>query len=387
MSSYMAGVGPLTQLAAFGPQDAFYPSAQYPMSSWLRYTRFALNVSELAFPTGLDFGASARLLIPPSIDDMLCDVFLELTLPAVGAGWMWPRNVGYKLIKSYKLTLGDLCAVSVDGTCQLVLDGLHTPNTNSLAKLVGQGGLDAGTEHNLVVPLRVLCNPSEKCKLPLIAMTTCRTQVDITLHNASDLLQSTSEQALPPVINLVSSHLLINTATLETAERFALIGSPYTMVTENVLYQDFPVTLITNNHDIIPLPQMSVDLSFMRRSVKQIVFAFLTDTDDIVQDMLTGCTLFVNNQQQFAVRTGAYWSFPSAYRSCMACPNRSVYSINFAVVTASSLQPNGCLDMSQVSSCSLALTIDTTAVTATRLRVFSLEVRPLKFESNSITDA
>lgn len=387
----MAGIGPLTQLAAVGPQDAILPRAPYPQSSWKRHTRFALNTSEARFPSGLDFGQNGRVLIPPSIDDMLTALFLEVTLPAIGAGWSWKADVGYRLIANYRVTLGDLNVVAVDGTFHRIVDRLHTRcgQAKNLNSLVGAEPLQADTEHHLIIPLRILTNPSEPCKLPLIAMTSSRTQIDVSLNGLEDVVSGPEGENPPANTSLTTCQLMLQTATLETTERFSFIGSSYTMLMESVLWQDFPVTMTTNNHDVVPLAQLSVDLSFMRNSVKQIVFVFLTDEDCVVEDFLTSCTLYVNNQQQFATRTGSYFGFPSSYRTCLTCASPATYSLNFAIKSTSTMQPNGCLDMSQINTCTLSLGIAGTAlqVQPAKLRVFSLSYRALHFQNNTVNDA
>lgn len=443
----MAGTGPLTLLAAVGPQDACLPKGHFERCSWLQYTRFATSSSHLLFPSGLDLGGSGRIVLPASLGDILTDLWLEVTLPVV-AGWRWRTDVGYRLISSFRVTLGDYVVVDGDGLLHRVLNALHTTHEQQLCveRMTGHAGLDAGVEQQLIVPLRLLCSPVERCKLPLIAMTASRAQVDITLEDPSNLLfledlsvttltaagslqaQQVSagqaywdntyvagalnmpgpRRASPPLaparhdrigkpdhalfqlvnpsVGPIQVQLAADVAFLDTSEKHTLIHTPQTLMSERVLFQDYAVSMVTNNHDVVMLRQITVDLDFMQGAVKEVILVFVDDDDDIVGDAMASCVLSVNNQRQSGPRVGPYLQDPSSYRACNACPSASIYTINLAACSASVLQPNGCLDMTQVGTCSLLVELNDTPPT-TRLRVYSLAYRPLLFSSNTVSVA
>lgn len=473
----MAGVGPMTLLAAVGPQDAFFRKAPFASCTWLRYTRFATSTAQLDFPAGLDFGSSGRIVVPKSVGDILTDMCLEITLPAVGVGWKWVEDVGYKLITSFKLTLGNTVVVESDGLMHQVLNELNATSEQRkcLRHMTGHACLDADVEQQLIIPLRLLCSSIERCRLPLIAMTMSKAQVDVTLESAANLLfvhsltvdnlsvlggldmehvnvdnmhydvtdvylkslavntlqvkgdltighinadvvtykvlnagydereyraphyqrkhrrhryrpDAVLFDLLKPTIGSLQSRLMVDVAFLETSEKFSFLHHPYTLAAEMILHQDFPVSHTTNNHDTVMLQQTTFDLSFMQGAVKQVVLVFLDTDDTILHNAVSSCSLFVNNVQQFRPRPGSYFRDPSAYRACNACPHSSIYTINFAVCCTAALQPNGCLDMSQITTCTLSVALNALDPTS-RLRVYSVAYQPLLFSGNNVTVA
>lgn len=467
----------MTLLAAVGPQDAFFRKAPFASCTWLRYTRFATSTAQLDFPAGLDFGSSGRIVVPKSVGDILTDMCLEVTLPAVGIGWKWVEDVGYKLITSFKLTLGNTVVVQSDGLMHQVLNEVNATSEQRkcLRHMTGHTSLNADVEQQLIIPLRLLCSSVERCRLPMIAMTLSKAQVDVTTESAEKLLflesltvdnlsvlggldmehvnvdnmhydvmdvylkslavdtlqvkgdltighvnadvvtykvlnvgyddreyraphyqrkhrrhryrpDAVLFELLNPTIGALQSRLMVDVAFLESSEKFAFLHTPYTLAAEMVLHQDFPVCTITNNHDTVMLQQTSVDLSFMQGAVKQVVLVFLDMNDTILHNAMSSCSLFVNNVRQFSPRPGAYFRDASAYRACNACPHSSIYTINFAASSTASLQPNGCLDMTQISTCTLSVALNELNP-ASRLRVYSIAYQPLLFSGNNVTAA
>lgn len=380
----MAGVGPLTQLAATGPQDYSINRLPYDSSpNWLRYSRFATVAKDMDFPSGLDFGGQGRVTIPPSTADVLRGVFLEVVLPVVGVGWTWRPGVGCRLLRKQKVTLGDVNVCEVDGLFLNLSRQLHSSaSENELFETMsGERALDASTSHTLCVPLRLLYATTTNEGVPLIAMTSSRLQLDITLSAVGDLLDG---PPLPsPAPSLVSCRLLLDLAYLERVEKTSFLAVPFTVNPEWVLSQDFATVGVTNNHDSFLLSNMSVSLAFVQGPLKQVMLVFLDDRGDPV-DCLDTCTLQVNNTQVGEPQAADKMRFVGAYHSCLSCPRQAVYTLNFGLRT-SSRQPSGVLDTDQLSACSLSLTLRPNAPSL--LRVYSVAYRKLRFGSNTVSAA
>ena len=381
----MAGVGPMTQLAATGPQDFMITtSGEGPVKTWQRYTRFALDSNDIRFPSTMGFGSSGRVVIPPTCADIVCNLFFELVLPVVGDGWTWCADVGYRVIERFTMTLGDVVAVDVDGPFHIIANALNLTEGQHKAVRVmtAHQPLVANTEHHLLIPLHMLYSTVSGPGIPLIAMISSRFQIDLSLSALTDVLAPTSSTSqLPATLAPPLCKIIAETAILDGPERAVFLQGPTTLISEWVLFQDFPTAMITNNHDVVDHRTMTIDLSFMQRSVKQIIIVFLDD-DGSLQDCLTSCVLSINNSPQGDKRCGDYFGLPSSYRRCLSCPEAPIYTINLALQT-SARQPGGCIDMEQIASCTLA--VELADGNQTKMRVYSIAYRPLLFQKNVIT--
>ena len=379
----MAGVGPLTQLAARGPQDLDVSGGPWKSSRWAQYTRFALELDDVPFPTDIGFGGSGRLVLPFSMMDVLQGLYLDVTLPAVGPGLHWRPGLGHRIVTSFRLTLGDVVAVDVDGLFLAVAAELYlrTSERDCLRRLSGGDRLDASVQQHVLVPLRLLSNRPGGPGVPLVAMTGARTQVDLELAALASLVDGVPPT--PPGTGFQPGvSLVVTGATLDGAERASLLAKPTTLVCDWVLSEDYPTTAVTNNHDAFLRTSMSVDLTFMQRSVRQIILVFL-DADGEPVRCLDTCTMTVNGAQAGDTRSGSYLHLPSAYTACTACPTMPVYTLNIGL-DAASAQPSGCLDMTQVGTCRLQLAL-TDGTAPSTLRVYSVAFRPLLFTQNGVS--
>lgn len=376
----MAGVGAALQLAAIGPQDAYMttetPTAPGP--SWQRYTAFATAVEDVYFPMEQSFGSTLVVTLPSSMADVLGPMFLKITLPALGSDITWVDTVGYAIIQRMQLVAGDCTVDDLDGMYHSLCDTIHLTSgqMSAVSRLVGGRGLTADRPHTLMVPLHCFfCKPGS-CGLPLIAMTLSKLQLKLSLAPLSALVKGSGTYQPQPL----SACLSVEGTLLTRDERVSLLGSAYDLYIERTLHQALVTYATTNNHDVMVKPTMTVDLSFMQGSVKQIIFAFLDD-DGLLVPALGSALLFVNNIPQGDVRVGAYFSQPSAYSCCTACAAPPVYTVNFSL-RPTAQQPAGVLDMTQVTSCFLQVRLAILA--PLRLVVYSTCHAVLRFQNNQV---
>lgn len=378
----MAGVGPKLQLAAVGPQDVPLTVGAPPDTQprWLQYANFGTGEETVPFVTPLAFGGTQTVTFPSSMADVLGPVILQVTLPALGAGGLWCASVGFRMIARLRLLVGDILTDDTDGLLHLLHASLHLTAGQAAAvhEMTGGSPLPTDRPHLLLVPLRLCFAEPGGPGLPLVAMTRSKLQLTITLAPLAALVAGV--QGAPAGTDLTAS-LSVDTALLSMPERTSFLAAPYVLLVERTLSQDFSTVAVTNNHDPLPLPCLTLDLAFMQGPVKQVLLVFLRPDGSLAPALRT-CALFVNNAQRGDTRPGAWYAAPSAYRRCRRCPGLPVYTVNFGLET-SSAQPSGALDMSQAGTCFLQLTVDTAEPLVAR--VYAVAYRTLTFAQGLVT--
>lgn len=380
----MTGVGPRIQLAAVGAQDAPLTIGVLPDASgttnWLTYAPFALTDCALTFDAPITFGTSGTITVPYSMTDVVGTSYLCVNLPVV-PGNSWCRDVGYQMIQRCQVIVGNSAIDDATGLQYLVQDmlGLTDSQKKTVAALTGSEGFTSETPQSVLVPLRFFFCRLGGSGLPLAAMTNSKLQIILTLAPISDLLLTSAQ---PTTLPDLQASILMETAILSPEEKTFFMYKPLDLLIERVFTQQYSTSQITNNHDVLLVPSLSVDLTFAQGAVKQIAFVFTDDSTGRLVPALQNCSLFVNNVQQGDTRTGDRFLLPTAFQACQACVLKPVYTINFALQTGP-LQPSGVLDMQHLSSCFLQLQINATIPLT--LHVFATAYATLHFEGGTVT--
>ena len=234
----MAGIGPLIQLVAVGEQNVYLdllPQVTPWVRVWKRHTPFAMVTQELLFPTGLDFGQKSVVEIPKS-GDMLGEVYLELTLPALGFAGTWVDTVGYALLETVKLFFGDTLVHDQDRCWYDLYDRVYLSEgkRGATSQMVGRGvNLSTAVPQLLYVPLHFFFTRVDgpaRLRLPLTAMTNTLIRLELTLASLSDLVVGSPAFAAPP--SLVEPKLLLNYAFVDDQETQALLATATDLLIE-----------------------------------------------------------------------------------------------------------------------------------------------------------
>ena len=379
----MAGQGAHTQLAAVGIQDVpltvgFQPSSTHS-ANFLRYEPFAMCEADVNFAVPVTFGSTVSVTFPFSMADLLGSVYLHVVLPVVGPACFWRPNVGYNMIQRLQLIVGDVTVDDLDGLQHIVHDTLHLTHDQkrAVAELVGAHALPSTQQQELLIPLQLFFTRQGQ-GLPLVAMTKSKLQLNLTLPPLTELLQGADP---PAAVGEVAVSLGVETVTLSGEERTRILTETQDLLIERTLSQQYTTALVTNNHDVLIKPDMQVDLSFMKGSVKQVQLVFVDALGGLVQ-ALGSCALFVNNVQQGDTRVGDRFLSAESFSHCVGTTPLPVYSINFAL-QASYLQPSGLLDMTQAPSCFLKLTLNSTVPLT--LHVYSIAYTTLNFQNGFVS--
>jgi hypothetical protein len=360
------------QVAAVGQQDRYLsvdPSITFWYQAYKHHTPFATVPVSFLFPTGLDFGQTSIFTIPKSAGDMLGEVYLEISLPDLGFPGAWVDTVGYALLQRVQVFFGDTQVHDHDKWWYDVYDRLYVDHNSRtcLDAMVGRGvNLSTNQVNQLWVPLHLFFTTEKhpsNLRLPLVAITNLEIKLQITLEPLTRLVVggTTVTASLADVTEPV---LLLNVAFLDTPEQQQLLATSDETMIEVSREQDTMNYRIDNTMDQMVTNLVTVDLGFMTNAVKQIVWFVLPEAPQDPSNpyfnyapVVTQGTLYFNNDERFAGRSGEYFQLVQPFDYCTAVSSRApIYSYSFAL-NAGHRQPSGAVDMTAFINNFLKLTL------------------------------
>lgn len=223
------GAGPKIQLLATGPQDVYLFSSTAGHSYWRtrfpRPTRFALEVTERAFPYGFFFGKRNKTEIPLS-GDCLGTISLEIRLPAIpGAvpGDTWVSKIGYVLLRRIKVWLNDTLISDQERLWYDIHSKLFLPSHHQEAmdELIGATPLPLTRAHTLLIPLKLPWSLTNF--FPLVAMPGVSMSMEIEAESFANCIVSSSPLTFPVKNEELDARCLFEFAFLDVQERHDLI--------------------------------------------------------------------------------------------------------------------------------------------------------------------
>ena len=367
------GSGATLQLAAVGLQDLEMRGSFTPFAiAYRRATRFAAWTEDF----GMDYtpGRRSQVDIPKS-GDMLGDMYLQITLPAVASappGATWCPLVGYTLLRRVRLLLNDQEIHNFERLWYDIQDSLYTSagHARGLDSMVGRTPLPMAVGHILHVPLKMLtCRPgASRAGLPLQAIPRALLRLDVDWELPATLSAHT------PTDPGISVRLLADYAELEEPEKTRLLRGT-TLAFESAIDSDALSYYIDSDGVVKDLPALKVNLGNVRFAVKALAWVAYEETGQplftYLQRPLRRAFVSFNNQDRFFEREAEYFDTLQKYQHCARCvPGAppSVYSFAF---DATSRYPSGVADFGALSQASLQGTISA-GVPRFKLKVFSI---------------
>jgi len=345
------GTGARMQLAAVGLQDI---SLRGPFSFFKavfrRATPFAAWTDEIA----MDFTPGKRSVAEiPKSGDLLADMYLQVTLPAVAGGGTWCANVGYAMLRRVRLLLNDQEIHNFERLWYDLYDRLHTTSEHAagLSSMVGKAPLSASQPRVLFVPLRMLtCRKgASRAPLPLQAIPRSSFRLDIEFETIGVLLPGATTD---PGIQI---KLLCDYVELGEPEKTRLLR-PQKLLFESAIDSDGLSYYVDSDGTVRDVPSVRVNLGNVRFPVKMLVWVAFEETGQplftYIRRPLDRLTVTFNNQERFAQRSGAYFDTVQKYEyTARADPGfLGVYSF---AMDATSRYSSGFADFGALSAATL----------------------------------
>lgn len=367
------GSGSRLQLAAVGKQDGYvaeyglpglevsprtFPSTTTPFrAAFRRATRFATWTDAVAME--YTPGKRSQIDIPKS-GDLLADMYLEITLPAVAAapaGATWNKLVGYTLLRRVRLLLDDQEIHNFERLWYDLYDHLYTRagHERGLDRMVGRTPLPMNRSHLLYVPLRMLtCRKgAARSAIPLQAISRAALKLDIEWEVPGMLSAHT------PTDPGIAVSALVEYVELEDPEKTQFVRGA-TLAFESTIDSDALSYYIDSDGDVRDRTEIKVNLGNVRYAVKMLVWVAyaVTATEQqgelftYIDDPLDTVNIAFNNQERLNPVPSDYFTVLQKYQSCIrGRPGPpSVYSF---ALNATSRFPSGSADFGALAAVAL----------------------------------
>jgi hypothetical protein len=367
------GTGAKMQIAALGAQDAYLRGTWSPFTEiHKRATMFSTWASSVDMP--YTPGKRSQIDVPKA-GDLLADVYLEITLPAVGVGKTWNACVGYLVMRRVRLILDQHEIHNIERLWYDIYDALHTAagHEAGLARMVGREPLDASVARTLHIPLRFMtCGKgTSRAPLPLYARTDLKLDIEF----------ETPDVLMPGFSGSIGVAAVFEFVGLDDRDA-AYFKKGVTLACESVIDSDGLNYKIDSDADVRTIPMVRVNLGNVRFAVKALVWvAYVDGTYFTYLDGALGTVVInFNGQQRIAPRRSGYFGAagPQRYvhftKTARAADGIGVYAF---ALNASSRKPSGAADLGALTEASLHAEVAAAAASSSpevkfKVKVFSV---------------
>lgn len=366
------GYGTGVQLAAIGPEDSWLtvePETTFFRAVYKKHTNFAVTTEEQFFQGGLKFGFSNSAPLPLA-GEALTDAWLEIKLPAIEASGTWVRDVGFAMIKEWRLFVGDtLVQYAPRDWCEFrALSRTSAEKGAALLEMIGSGPLDVSVPHTLYVPLPFFfCSDGfsksgQRTTLPIGALSNASSKtggvrVEAVAEDVRNLLELTSSPTSPIPSSIAGATLLLDYALLDSAERAAFLAFGHRILYRNVVAIEEPAYDSLSDGTASRRSSTVVGLDGINRSVSNLIVLAADENESSRKSIfdyrsLDSIDIFLNGQQKrFATRPGDYFALAVPYDRSDAVPppGSNVYTYSFSAQGTSQTDNGGHVDLSAFS--------------------------------------
>lgn len=414
------------QLVAYGAQDIYLtgnPQITFFKVVYKRHTNFSIESIRQTFNGVADFGRKVTCTIARN-GDLINNMYLQVTLPALADGERWTHRVGLALIKSVELEIG---GQKIDKQCG---DWFNIWNELSLSldkrqgwqRMVGQEVIGAdGSANNdwdtglgapqttLYIPLEFWFCRNAGLALPLISLQYHEVKVHVEFRKLSEL-----ERMWSPIVNsysLVDAALWCDYVYLDTDERRRFAQSSHEYLIEQVQVIE---------QSVQPNSSASrVDLTF-NHPVKELIWVVQLDgvIDGTVQynseDMrnwwfnytdgfedqyyrqnnitlysddysrLNNCTsakLQLNGHDRFQEREGDYFNLVQPFQHHTCTPLSKGINVYSFALRPEEHQPSGTCNFSRIDNAQLIVGHNRIGDRSAKVRVYAVNYNVLRVMS------
>lgn len=373
------GTGALTALAAIGPQEKYmYGGESQWMPKIIQHTPFAITQRFLLpLKTGNEkFLDSLRTfsvdIHPRSSGDLLSNMYLSVSLPALPVGYDYTPLVGRAILKKVEFLIDGQPIETLTDDWYILRDQLFLDADEKLAMYqatsLGQSEsnvVPATDVVKMMIPLdfffcrrhsdrKIGREKLEKPFFPLCAILQQKVTIRFTFHDSTWITNAPTDASGNP-IDIINPRVLIEEITLSPRERmyyqshdlnfkvnrvWAEAGQPYSGGKAILnLTADFPVSMITwfvRNQDYEDESnsayyksryQYGYSTDYIQAAVPVTFFNGVTIN---FLDIIKSGTLYLNNKNVLSNFPGAlYYSYKQALDHGLSVPTKNIYMYCF----------------------------------------------------------
>lgn len=366
------GYGTGVQLAAIGPEDSWLtiePQTTFFKAVYKSHTNFAVTTEEQFFQSGFKFGFTNTLVLPLA-GEALTDAWLEIELPAISATGTWVEDVGFAMIKEWRLIIGETLVQYVprDWSRYCSLARVDSEKNAGLLSMIGSGPLDVSVSHTLYIPLPFFfCSAGSspgglRTVLPIGALSNASSKtggvrVEAVAEDLSNLVNLTTSPSSSLPTSISNATVLLDYALMDTMERAAFLAFGHRILYRSIVKSEEPAYDSLSDGTASTRASTTVGLDGVNRNVANLVI-LATDENEASKKTLfkyrsiNSIDLFLNGQQKrFATRPGDYFALVVPYDRIGGVPEpgSNVYTYSFVAPGTCQTDNGGHVDLSAFS--------------------------------------
>lgn len=377
----VGSVGAAIQMLAVGKQNYFLdlnPQTTLFGYAHKRHTPFAIDTHADEFE--VTFGRTAGATIERR-GDLLGDVFLEVTLPALGVPGAWADAIGYVMLRRVRLSIDGVVVHDQERLWYDMADRLFLPHGRKACvdAMIGRGRtLGLSKPHTVVVPLKFACCSARAREsrgfLPLAALaTTARVRVDVDFEDLRGCVVVPDGTRLPRATARAS--VVSEQVVLDAEERRQVMRGRHEVMIHT--QQDLDALTYTFDDDgVYDVSVATVDLRELNLPVKVLAFVAYDERDAVdgvyfrYRDCVARATLLVDGTERLAPRDGDYFSLVQTYQHARRCADDGVHAYSFALDAAAN-QPTGALNFAAVHNAALRVDLKNSDGVPIKIKAFA----------------
>lgn len=193
--------GGLIQLAAYGKEDLFLthnPKITFFKMVYRRHTNFSTEIIPQKFDHVPDFGRRITAILGRS-GDLIRKIYVVFELPRIDqfydnntlnpiTKFMWVKRIGYALIKTVEIEIGDELVDKHYGDWLNIWHELTIPQNKNIDKLIGDikfltSPTNGKDSYNLYVPLQFWFNRITGLALPILSLQYNNVKINLEINN------------------------------------------------------------------------------------------------------------------------------------------------------------------------------------------------------------
>jgi Major capsid protein N-terminus/Large eukaryotic DNA virus major capsid protein len=390
--------GALSQLSAFGSQDAFLtgnPDITFFKKIYRRHTNFAMESVSQQFQSTASFGKQTTVTIART-GDLINRVWLEITLPALstfihmlGVNGATPTNlayvndIGHVLFNSVTLEIGGAKIDRHYGEFMDIWHNLTEPQEKlaGLNEMIGHyddyDNTDVTKSNALqktyYIPLLFFFNRDTSNSLPLIALSYHEVKLNFDFRTWQECIKS-SGGALLSLLDInqnspefVNALIYVDYIYIDSDERRRFAATPHEYLIDTIQHTGDENILATQS-------QVKINLNYSN-PVKELIWIWQAQQDYAISsntgnnimkysmpssptsDPFSSVQLYLNGHERFSPRSGAYFRLIQSYQHHTRTPSKPIYVYSFSLSPEES-QPSGTANFSRFDTASLNFTMN-----------------------------
>jgi len=208
--------GGVIQLVAYGNQDIFLttnPQITFFKVVYRRHTNFSTEMITQTFADNADFGKRVTTVLSRD-GDLIRNIYLVVVLPAIPqffdefgdvdqiSKFAWVRRIGYGIINSIEIEIGDELIDKQYGDWMNIWNDLTVTTYNNIDKILGDvkeltDFSNGKSSYELYIPLKFWFNRITGLALPIVSLQYSSIRINVELNNFDQCYVVTPTHVIP----------------------------------------------------------------------------------------------------------------------------------------------------------------------------------------------